>query len=143
MFAASGTAAGITGYVLWKSNLKSASARLESALLTERRAETMKLYADKNGGESPEDTLRYYIEALKNHDYKNAATYFLEEKRTAEAESLNKTSEENMKILVGDLEKALSNAGTYSRTGEHYTITDPLLVDFVKLPNGIWKLVEI
>ena len=66
-----------------------------------------KLYAqDTFGGDTPEGTLRLFIDALKNGDTDLAAKYFVLDKQPKWKQDLAKIKEKGMlENMIGDLEK--------------------------------------
>lgn len=100
--------------------------------------------ADTYGGKTPQETLRMYIEAVEKGDYELASKYFVEEKREEWQDELGKIRTANkIDIFITPLKNALTSKGGYSSDKQQFFISDPVGVDFVLYPNGIWKLTDI
>ena len=103
-----------------------------------------KLYAqDSYGGDTPEETLRLLIEALKKGNTDLAAKYFVLDKQQEWREDLAKIKEKGMlKNMIGDLEnkkedKIDENTGRYFITAKD-GLSSPLVL--IKSINGKWKI---
>ena len=70
---------------------------------------------DPYGGETPEETLRLFIDALKKGDTDSAAKYFILDKQDEWKEDLAKIKEKN---LLGEMIRDLENAKKYRSSGE-------------------------
>lgn len=108
-----------------------------------------KMYAeDPYGGETPEETLRLFIDALKNGDTDLAAKYFVLDKQEEWREDLSKIKE---KGLLGEMIKDLE------REKYQYSISDGqvafdiandqkeaiLSIGLGRGPNGKWKILDL
>lgn len=100
---------------------------------------------DIYGGDTPEETLNLFIEALKAEDIELASKYFIVEKQEEMRRELTISKENNvLPILVKDLEKEKKGGGDEQR----YTFTTfdennvaEFSFDLVKNPEtGKWKL---
>jgi hypothetical protein len=98
---------------------------------------------DRYGGSTPQETLSLYIRAVESGDYELASKYFIEKKRDQELNGLKNSELVALKNITSLLKQTLANPGSYSDDKAGFTIRKPLLVDFEKYPNGIWKIVEI
>jgi hypothetical protein len=87
--------------------------------------------------------LSLYIRAVESGDYELASKYFIEKKRDQELNGLKNSELVALKNITSLLKQTLANPGSYSDDKAGFTIRKPLLVDFEKYPNGIWKIVEI
>jgi uncharacterized protein YtpQ (UPF0354 family) len=103
-----------------------------------------KLYAqDSFGGETPEETLRLVIDALKIGDTDLAAKYFVMDKQSEWKQDLAKIKEKGiLENMIGDLEnkkedKVDENTGRYFITAKD-GLSSPLVL--VKSINGRWKI---
>lgn len=117
---------------LYDDELKRAAAELK-----------VKEMADTYGGETPYETLNLYIEAVKKGDYALASKYFIFKYQERELHSYDGTSKVDIDKYLGLLEGASKTTGGYSTDKNGFTIDKPILVNFVKYPNGIWKIIEI
>lgn len=99
--------------------------------------------ADTYGGKTPQETLRMYIDAVEKGDYELASRYFIEENREKEVESFKGTTEAQIKNYLETIKQAAFNIGEYSTDQTTYSVHEPVLVSFVKFPNGIWKITQI
>lgn len=97
---------------------------------------------DTYGGTAPRETLTQLIAALRAHDDLAAGNFFIEARRAAARERFAVFSESDRAALIARLEAALGEEGTYSFRKDAFTIRNPILIDFVRYPNGIWKIVE-
>ncbi len=98
---------------------------------------------DAYGGKTPQETLQMYIDAVERGDYELASKYFIEEEREGEINKFKKSTQEQIKRYIFSLKTAQSSEGSFSEDKSGYAITRPILIDFKKYPNGIWKIVEI
>ncbi|HXF44463.1 MAG TPA: hypothetical protein VNK70_03310 [Candidatus Paceibacterota bacterium] len=135
------------GYIFWQAfDLWLGQRRVERTAEMWRQAEE-KLYqmqlADTYGGKTPQETLRMYIEAVEKGDYELASKYFVIEGQEKELNSLKNSPPENTKNVLDFLKISLISEGSFSDDGNGFVIRKPLLVDFVRYPNGIWKIIEI
>lgn len=107
--------------------------------------------ADTYGGETPQETLRMFIEAMEKEDYELASKYFVISRQKLELEDAKAASRENIENILGMLRECLEKmennpleeVGGYSFDKTGYLIEEPIMVDFVMYPNGIWKIEEI
>lgn len=108
-----------------------------------------KRYAeDPYGGETPEETLRLFIEALKSGDTDLAAKYFVLDKQDQWREDLAKIQEKN---LLGDMIKDLEKLKKIKENTEEvfYTTTNEKNIVSVQLIIGKnpysnrWKIYEL
>ncbi len=99
---------------------------------------------DTYGGKTPEETLRMFIDAVEAGDYELASKYFTVEKRKGELDTLQKTSQNNnIDFLLGYLYQTMNSGGYFSTDGKIYTIKNPVFIEFILYPSGIWKINEI
>lgn len=98
--------------------------------------------ADTFGGTTPQETLEMFIKAVEAGDYELASKYFVVEKQEEELESLQKAPIENIQNVMELLKETKNYEGAYLNDNKYF-IDDPILVDFIKYPNGIWKINEI
>ena len=99
--------------------------------------------ADTYGGKTPQETLQMYIDAVEKGDYELASKYFIGDKQEKELNSLQNSKRENIGNVLNLLKQSLKSQGSFSAEKDRYVISRPLLVDFKKYPNNIWKIIEI
>jgi len=113
-----------------------------------RKNEEARKMADTFGGKTPQETLQMFIEAVEAGDYELASKYFVESKREEWRNSLNSTAKANkidnflqpIKLINKNIN---NNKDIPTNINNYYTIREPILVEFILYPNGIWKLTEI
>lgn len=98
---------------------------------------------DTVGGKTPQETLQLYIVAVEKGDYELASKYFIERKQAEELQSLQSATKQQIIEILSALKQALNSKGGYSDDKSGFAITKPVLVDFEKYPNGVWKIIEI
>jgi len=136
------------GYIFWQAfDLWLGQRRVERTAEAWRKAE-QKLYemqlADTYGGKTPQETLRMYIEAVEKGDYELASKYFVIEKQEKWKRTLQETKAANkLESLLSLLRTAMNSQGEYSDDGKEFSIYNPVAIDFILYPNGIWKIEEI
>jgi len=99
--------------------------------------------ADTYGDKTPQETLKMYIDAVEKGDYELASKYFIGDKQEKELNSLQNSKRENIGNVLNLLKQSLKSQGSFSAEKDRYVISRPLLVDFKKYPNNIWKIIEI
>ena len=126
-----------------KSDASPVLKEVEDMLQKEKQMSEGAVENDTQGSSTPKGTLTLYIAALEKKNDQEAISYFVSGRQEMERERLSEFSE-SVRIHAGTLLKQAMNAtGTYSQEGDAYTIRTPVLVDFIRLPNGTWKLVEL
>ena len=107
-----------------------------------------KKYAeDPYGGETPEETLRLFIDALKKGDTDLAAKYFILDKQEEWQEDLAKLQEKNLlDETILDLEKVKLSKKTeetafFTLADENNIAISQLIID-KNLINNKWKISE-
>ena len=116
--------------------------------VTQDLKELERKYAeDPYGGDTPEETLRLFIDALKNDDLDLAARYFVLDKQTQWKDDLEKIKEKGLlDEMVRDVERAKKSKEEpgvtfYTVANEENVVT--VLIDLRKGPNGIWKILDL
>lgn len=100
--------------------------------------------ADTYGGKTPQETLQMYIDAVKKSDFELASKYFIganqEEwrKELADIKAAGKID-----VFLSPIKTALQMKGEYSMDRQSFSIYEPVAVDFLLYPNGIWKITKI
>ncbi len=105
-----------------------------------------KMMGDTYGGKTPQETLDMFISAVEAGDYELASKYFVTEKQEEELKSLQNAPIENIRkvmFLLKEVTERLSKKEPLWESKDQYIITTPILADFIKYPNGIWKISEI
>ena len=99
--------------------------------------------ADTFGGQTPQETLALFIQAVEQGDYELASKYFIIPKQGEELESLKTAPKENIENVMGLLKQINIEDGSYNTDGDNFLVRKPILVEFLLYPNGVWKIVEI
>ena len=100
---------------------------------------------DMYGGDTPEETIQLFIDALKKEDIDLAAKYFVIDKQEEWLDNLQKIKEKNMLAkMVKDLERERYR-DEISQTLISYTIANDqkevaLTIYMTQISNGIWKI---
>lgn len=99
--------------------------------------------------ESPQETFRMFLEALKNEDLYLASRYFVLYKQDEWYETLQKIKENgDLDDMISDLERAESYKSLYEGNFQ-YLVTDKdnivtVIIDFTQNPvNHRWKISEL
>ena len=116
-----------------------------------QRAEADKLRqiseSDTYGGETPEETLAFFIAALRKGGTDSAAKYFATDKQSGWGENLRKIKE------AGQLEFMVMDLGAAKRGGDSgpdnvgFSVfnskNEPIaVINIMEAPNGIWKITD-
>lgn len=105
-----------------------------------------KQYAeDPYGGDTPEETLRLFVDALKKGDTDLAAKYFIMEKQEEWRKNLNISKEKNnVSTLIKIVERANYGKEIYKN---HYLFSivndnneEEFSIKLVRNPNNKWKI---
>lgn len=102
---------------------------------------------DPYGGETPEETLALFIDALKKGDTELAAKYFVLEKQEEWRADLSQIKEKGLlDEMVGDLSRLKKSKETidesfFTATNEENIVS--VLVNMRKHVNGKWKLADL
>lgn len=100
--------------------------------------------ADTIGGETPQETLRMFIDAVEAGDYELASKYFVIEKQEEWEEELKEIAEmQKLEVFLPPLRKANNSKGEYAENKKGYAVYDPVAIDFILYPSGNWKIEEI
>ena len=90
-------------YQVWKD--QQAVEELKQALEQTEAERERRMEEDTAGGNTPQETLDLYIEAVEVGDYELASKYFVIEKQEEELENLQKAYIENIDIILGVLKQ--------------------------------------
>ena len=102
---------------------------------------------DPYGGETPEETLRFFVEALKKGDTELAAKYFVLDKQEEWREELARIKDRGvLGEMMKDLERVKKSKSDekqvfFSATNEEQVVS--VLVDIQKHVNGKWKIADL
>lgn len=114
-----------------------------------REGEEARKMADTFGGKTPQETLQMFIDAVEKGDYELASKYFIISRQEKELSSLNSSKPEDINNIISLLKMAINrkNPGDndikFQMEVRNSSLKYPLVIDFSKYPNGIWKLTEI
>jgi len=117
--------------------------QLAEELQKQQEEQYQKVMSDTYGGKTPQETLKMYIDAVEKGDYELASKYFIESKQEKEKQSLLNSKREDIENILNLLKQSLKSDGSFSADKNGFIIRKPILVDFVRYPNGIWKIIEI
>ena len=127
-------------YWQWKNNkdLRNLVNSYEQA----RKDEEARKMADTFGGKTPQETLQMFIDAVEAGDYELASKYFVEGKREEWKGELLLTNRNNsIEDFLESVKESLNDLKEiYSGT---YIANNPVYIEVILYPNGIWKLTEI
>ena len=112
--------------------------RMEQA----KTAEYDRAMADTFGGKTPQETLQMYIAAVEKGDYELASKYFIDTKRDEELKSFHGATGKQIEEYLVQVRKAQEEEGEYYKD-KYFTIYTPILIDLIRYPNEVWKIVEI
>lgn len=103
--------------------------------------------SDTYGGKTPKETLGMFITAIEKDDFELASKYFILSKQVEWGDALVKGAKGNkLNVLIDEVKKAIEEIGKDKQEWEikkDYIAHTSVLFDFVKYPNGIWKIREI
>ena len=102
---------------------------------------------DIYGGKTPKETLELFIVAVEKEDFDLASKYFILSKQGGWRDRLTKGKKNNdlnnFLKLIDDEIGILSSADPLWISEDHYISTNSVLFEYVKYPQGIWKIKEI
>jgi len=102
---------------------------------------------DTYGGKTPKETLELFIAAVEKEDFDLASKYFILSKQGGWRDRLTKGKKNNdlnnFLKLIDDEIGILSSADPLWISEDHYISTNSVLFEYVKYPQGIWKIKEI
>lgn len=100
--------------------------------------------ADTYGGKTPQETLQMYIDAVEKGDFELASKYFIGEKQEEwKKELVDIKAAGKIDAFLNPIKAALQMEGEYSMDKQSFSIYEPVAVDFLLYPNGIWKITKI
>jgi hypothetical protein len=102
---------------------------------------------DTYGGETPKETLEMFIAAVEDGDYELASKYFVFSKQEEWKGKLVSGKRENnieklIKLATDEID-ILNKADPLWMSSDNYISTNRVLFEYVKYPQGIWKIKEI
>lgn len=102
---------------------------------------------DTYGGKTPKETLELFIVAVEKEDFDLASKYFVISKQEEWREKLIKGNKENLKKWLNLLKNAQDRGalweGNFQMEVKGVQGEFSLVVDFIKYPQGNWKIKEI
>lgn len=102
---------------------------------------------DSYGGKTPKETLELFIAAVEKEDFELASKYFVlskqEEWKNKLINGKENNSIKNLIKLVADEIEILNKAEPLWIAEDRYISTNKVLFEYVKYPQGIWKIKEI
>ena len=103
---------------------------------------------DTYGGKTPEETLSLFIDALKKGDTDLASKYFVPEKQEEWKENLEKVKERNqLNSMINDLTNAERGKDLSSETSRFVVANSSneviTVFNISKIPNGVWKILDL
>lgn len=102
------------------------------------------MMADTYGGKTPQETLDMFIAAVEKGDYELASKYFVMVRQKEWGVELKNIKEVNkIDLFLKPIKEAKNSNGEYSDDKQSYSIYEPISVDFIHYPSGIWKISEI
>ncbi len=99
--------------------------------------------ADKIGGKTPQETLDMFIKAVEVGDYELASKYFVIERQEEWKKHLPEVAlAKKINTLLNPLREVKNSKGAYLNK-DRYFVDEPVAVDFVRYPQGNWKIEKI
>jgi len=131
-----------------------------------RQAEELeqRIYADKDGGDTPQETLQLFIAALQKGDFDQAARYYVVPSQEKERGELAGYTKEEIKNVLDHVQAALNGklkvesgratfsyvayikGGYFETDGQKIPVPDGDVTRTIKLsenPNKIWKILYL
>lgn len=102
---------------------------------------------DQYGGNTPEETLQLFIDALKKGDTDLAAKYFVLDKQEKNKEDLARVKKEGeLNAMIKDLE-SVSRGNDINKDSARFVVTNKnkeviTIINIVRGPNGKWKMLD-
>lgn len=102
---------------------------------------------DQYGGNTPEETLQLFIDALKKGDTNLAAKYFVLDKQEKNKEDLARVKKEGeLNAMIKDLE-SVSSGNDINKDSARFVVTNKnkeviTIINIVRGPNGKWKMLD-
>lgn len=129
---------GLKAYNNWKFNQE----------LTKLEEEMNKPYLeDIYGGKTPKETLELFIAAVEKEDFDLASKYFVLSKQEEWKKKLKNGKEndslKNLFKLIDDEMEILNKAEPLWIFDDKYISPNKVLFEYIKYPQGIWKISEI
>ena len=102
---------------------------------------------DTYGGKTPKETLEMFIVAVEKGDYELASKYFVLSKQEEWKGKLVRGKKDNnieklIKLVTDEIDILNKSDPLWARS-ENYISTNRVLFEYVKYPQGIWKIKEI
>lgn len=94
---------------------------------------------DSTGGATPQETLHLFAQAISSGDTSRAAALCLPALRDRVSAALKPLSEQDRVAFAREVD-GVANAASSTVVGDVYTITEPVYVELVRYPSGVWKI---
>lgn len=100
------------------------------------------------GGQTPQETLNFFISALEKNDLNLAVKYFIPENRETVSEDIAKLSSSNfLEDLIGDL-KNIKSGKSKDKNHFYFEVLDKndqtvTKLEFLKNQKGLWKIISL
>lgn len=105
----------------------------------QKRAEANRLVAaDTVGGSTPAETLALFSAALRNGDAEQVGKLCVPALREHVAEVVRKLNKEEREATALQLESIKENVT--STQAVSLTVTEPVYVELIRYPSGVWKV---
>ncbi len=117
---------------------------LAEVLKQEQAADYAAAMADTYGGQTPQETLQMYIDAVEKGDYELASKYFIGDKQNEWKTQLILIRDSGkLTEFLEPLKESMKAEGEFSLDKTTFSIHSPVLISFKIYPNGVWKIIEI
>ncbi|KKT29327.1 hypothetical protein A3G55_00020 [Candidatus Giovannonibacteria bacterium RIFCSPLOWO2_12_FULL_44_25] len=110
---------------------------------------TQKRYTeDTYGGKTPEETLAFFIDALKKGDTDLAAKYFvIDEQEKWRGKLIEIKNKNQLGLMASDLNRPKEKKALSDTRFTFYIYNDSnqlaLAIDIARGPNGVWKILDL
>lgn len=132
---------GVEKYKFWKGtkNVEKLAENLEKM----KQLDYELAMADTYGGKTPQETLDMFISAVEKGNYELASKYFVIAKQEEWKKMLKKA--ENIDEFLKEVKQVKENinTGKYSEQEDWFRVDKPVVIEFMRYPNGVWKIIEI
>lgn len=109
---------------------------LASRIEAERRERAAIAEADREGGSTPQETLGLFAEALEKGDGTSAAALCVPALRDSVAQGIAGMSEKERRETAVSLRAVRAEPGD----ADVVTAAEPVYVELIKYPSGVWKV---
>ena len=102
---------------------------------------------DTYGGKTPKETLELFIAAIEKEDFDLASKYFIINKQEGWRDRLVKGEKQKLYNWIDLLKTAQDRGslwdGNFQMEVKNAAESANLIIDFIKYPQGIWKIQEM